>query len=168
MQQVFRYIPRQLGKKAKYSNMVREEPSRGVKNTIELLANARICHQVYHSHCTGIPLYADINPNTYKLLFMDVGMTNNICGYDWIFLESVDDRSLVKVQVRAVDDTQLVQLDLLIDGNLRRTTHCNASFCEMQVPWNTRKGTVGRHWLSAVAYAGAGSDGVTAITVIVE
>jgi predicted AAA+ superfamily ATPase len=95
LQQVFRYIPRQLGKKVKYSNMAREEPSRRVKNTVELLANARLCHQVYHSHCTGIPLYADINPNTYKLLFMDVGMANNVSGNDWIFLESIDDRSLV-------------------------------------------------------------------------
>jgi predicted AAA+ superfamily ATPase len=95
LQQVFRYIPRRLGKKVKYSNMVREEPSRRVKNAIGLLTNARICHQVFHSHCTGIPLLADINPNAYKLLFMDVGMANNICGNDWILLESIDDRALV-------------------------------------------------------------------------
>ena len=95
LQQVFRYIPRGLGKKVKYSNMVREEPSIRVKNVIELLANARICHQVFHCHCTGIPLYADINPSAYKLLFMDVGMVNHICGNDWLFLESVDERGLV-------------------------------------------------------------------------
>lgn len=95
LQQIFRYIPRSLGKKVKYSNMVREEPSQKVKIVIELLANARICHQVFHSHCTGIPIYADINPNAYKLLFMDVGMANHICGNDWRLLESVDERSLV-------------------------------------------------------------------------
>ncbi len=95
LQQVFRYIPRGLGKKVKYSNMVRKEPSVRVKNAIELLANARICHQVFHSHCTGIPLYADINPNAYKLLFMDVGMANHICGNDWLFFESIDERGLV-------------------------------------------------------------------------
>jgi predicted AAA+ superfamily ATPase len=95
LQQVFRYIPRGLGKKVKYSNMAREEPSVRVKNVVELLTNARICHQVFHSHCTGIPLYADINPNAYKLLFMDVGMTNNICGNDWLFFESIGERGLV-------------------------------------------------------------------------
>jgi len=95
LQQVFRYIPRQLGKKVKYSNMVREEPSKRIRNAIELLVNARICHQVFHSHSTGVPLYADISPNAYKLLFMDVGMANNICGNDWIFLESIDERGLV-------------------------------------------------------------------------
>ncbi len=95
LQQVFRYIPRGLGKKVKYSNIVREESSKHIKNVIELLANARVCHQVFHSHCTGIPLYADINPNAYKLLFMDIGIANHICGNDWIFLESTDDRNLV-------------------------------------------------------------------------
>jgi len=95
LQQVFRLIPRALGKKVKYSNMVREEPSIRVKNVIELLAKARICHQIFHSHCTGIPLYTDINSNTYKLLFMDVGMANHICGNDWLFLESVGDRDLI-------------------------------------------------------------------------
>ncbi len=95
LQQVFRYIPRGLGKKVKYSNIVREESSKRIKNVIELLANARVCHQVFHSHCTGTPLYTSINPNAYKLLFMDIGIANNICGNDWIFLESTDDRNLV-------------------------------------------------------------------------
>ena len=95
LQQVFRYIPRGLGKKAKYSSMMREEPSRRVKYVIELLAKARVCHQVFHSHCSGVPLNADINPNAYKLLFMDVGIANNICGNDWIFLESIDERNLI-------------------------------------------------------------------------
>jgi len=95
LQQVFRYIPRGLGKKVKYSNIMREEPSQRIKTAIELLANARVCHQVFHSHCTGAPLFADINANAYKLLFMDAGMANNICGNDWIFLESADDRKLI-------------------------------------------------------------------------
>ncbi|CAB1085562.1 Predicted ATPase (AAA+ superfamily) [Olavius algarvensis Delta 1 endosymbiont] len=95
LQQVFRTIPRGLGKKVKYSNIVREEPAIKVKNVIELLTKARICHQIFHSHCTGIPLFADINSNAYKLLFMDVGMANHICGNDWLFLESIGNRGLI-------------------------------------------------------------------------
>jgi hypothetical protein len=75
---------------------------------------------------------------------------------------------MVKVQVQTVDDTRLAQLDLLIDGTLSRTTICSASLCEMQVPWNTRKVTVGRHTLTSIAYDGAGNEGVTKIKVIVE
>ncbi len=95
MQKVFRYIPRSLGKKLKYSNVSREEKSRNVKIVIELLANARICHQIFHSHCSGIPLYADIVEQTYKLIFMDVGMANYICGNEWITLKDVNDNDLV-------------------------------------------------------------------------
>ena len=31
-------------------------------------------------------IYASINPNAYKLLFMNIGIANNIRGNDWIFL----------------------------------------------------------------------------------
>ena len=46
MQQVFRTIPRIVGNKVKYSNISREDPSKAVKDVIELLAKTRICHRV--------------------------------------------------------------------------------------------------------------------------
>ncbi len=95
MQRVFRYIPRSIGKKIKYSNISREQRSKDLKTIIELLSKARICHKIFHSHCSGIPLYADIDERTYKLIFMDVGMANHICGNDWISIKSLNERELV-------------------------------------------------------------------------
>lgn len=95
MQKVFRQIPRIIGRKVKYSNVSREDKSRNVKKTIDLLANARVCHLVFHSHCSGIPLFSDINENTYKMLFMDVGMAAYLSGLDWIALQNLDGSSLV-------------------------------------------------------------------------
>jgi uncharacterized protein len=95
MQKVFRQIPRIIGRKVKYSNISREDKSREVKNAIGMLVKARVCHQVYHSHCSGVPLMADINENVYKLLFMDVGMAAWITGMDWIALQALDDGDLV-------------------------------------------------------------------------
>ncbi len=95
MQQTFRQIPRNVGRKVKYSNISREHRSKEVKAAIDLLSRARICHKVQHSHCSGVPLYADVNENTYKLIFMDIGMVNHICGNDWITLQSFIDRDLV-------------------------------------------------------------------------
>lgn len=95
MQKVFRQIPRIIGLKVKYSNISREDKSREVKSVIDLLVKARICHQVFHSHCSGIPLTADINENVYKLLFMDVGMTAYLTGMDWIALQRLDEQALV-------------------------------------------------------------------------
>ena len=74
----------------------------------------------------------------------------------------------VKVRVQADDDTRLVQLDLHIDGNLMRTTNCDASLCEMQVPWNTRKATSGSHTVTATAYDEAGNEGMDSIIVMVK
>lgn len=95
MQRVFKYIPRTIGKKIKYSNVSRDHRSKDVKAVIEMLAKARICHKVFHSHCSGVPLYAEINENIYKLVFMDIGIANHICGNDWITIRSFIETELV-------------------------------------------------------------------------
>lgn len=95
MQKVFRQIPRIIGQKVKYSNVSKEDKSREVKAVIDLLVNARVCHQVFHSHCSGVPLMAEINENVYKMLFMDVGMAAYLTGLDWIALQAMDGQALV-------------------------------------------------------------------------
>ncbi|MFZ5572159.1 MAG: ATP-binding protein [Thermodesulfobacteriota bacterium] len=95
MQRVFRQIPRMIGQKVKYSNISKENKSREVKAVIDRLIKARICHPVFHSHCSGVPLMADINENVYKLLFMDVGMAAYLSGLDWIALQALDGQTIV-------------------------------------------------------------------------
>lgn len=95
MQKVFRQIPRIIGQKVKYSNISKEDRSRDVKGVIDLLVKARVCHQVFHSHCSGVPLLAEINGNVYKMLFMDVGMAAYLTGLDWISLQALDKNALV-------------------------------------------------------------------------
>lgn len=95
MQKIFRYIPRSLGQKIKYTNISREDRSKELKGVIELLSKARICHKVYHSHASGIPLSAEINESVYKLVFLDIGLVNHICGIDWLSITGLDDIRLV-------------------------------------------------------------------------
>jgi hypothetical protein len=95
MQKVFRHIPRIIGQKVKYSNISKEDKSKDVKAVIDLLTKARVCHQVFHSHCSGVPLMGDINENVYKLLFMDVGIAAWLTGLDWIALQALDGQSLI-------------------------------------------------------------------------
>lgn len=95
MQKVFRQIPRILGQKIKYSNVSREDKSRQVKAVIDLLTKSRVCHQVFHSHCSGVPLFAEIEETTYKMLFMDVGMATHLCGLVWTRLQSLDDKAII-------------------------------------------------------------------------
>jgi predicted AAA+ superfamily ATPase len=95
MQKVFRQIPRTIGQKVKYSNISREDRSRSVRIVVDLLTKARVCHQVVHSHCSGVPLLAEINENVYKMLFMDVGMAAYLTGLDWIAMQAMDKHALV-------------------------------------------------------------------------
>ena len=70
--------------KVKYSNISSEYPAKTIKEIIELFEKARICHKVCHSSCAGVSLYADIDERVYKLIFMNIGIVNHICGNDWI------------------------------------------------------------------------------------
>jgi len=95
IQKIFNYIPKSLGKKVKYTNISRDARAAQVKKGISLLTKARICHRVKHSHCTGLPLAAESSETVYKLIFMDIGLVNHICGCDWRTMAAFDDRQLV-------------------------------------------------------------------------
>lgn len=87
---VFEYAARSVGKKVKYVNFSREEQSRTVKNIIDLLALARVVTKIFHSHAAGIPLTADVDLKVFKLLFLDVGLMNAVCGMEWPSLATMD------------------------------------------------------------------------------
>jgi predicted AAA+ superfamily ATPase len=92
---VFNFAARHVGVKVKYSNISRQEQSVTLKKDLELLSMARVMSKVVHSHCSGIPLQADIEEKVYKLLFLDVGLMNAICGLNWRVISQLDDIKLV-------------------------------------------------------------------------
>ena len=89
------FIPRSLGKKIKFSAIDREQRAAKIKEGIELLVKARVCHKVSHSHGTGLSLAAESNETIYKLLFLDIGLANHVCGLDWTALSGMDEQRLV-------------------------------------------------------------------------
>jgi predicted AAA+ superfamily ATPase len=95
LQRTFRMIPRQVGHKIKYVNFSREERSRDIKAAIDLLEKACVCTRVFAGHCSGVPLLAEINEFVYKLLFVDVGLMNHLCGMNWPALSRMDAVQLV-------------------------------------------------------------------------
>ena len=44
---------------------------------------ARVIAKVTHSQCSGLPLQADVKEKVFKLIFLDVGLVNAICGLGW-------------------------------------------------------------------------------------
>lgn len=95
MLDVFNFAARNVGIKVKYSNISREDQSAALKKDLELLCMARVISKVVHSHCSGLPLQASLEDKVYKLLFLDVGLMNAICGLNWRTLSQFDDIKLV-------------------------------------------------------------------------
>ena len=95
MLQVFNFAARNVGVKIKYSNISPQDQSATIKKDIELLTMARVISKVIHSHCSGLPLQADVNEKVYKLLFLDVGLMNAICGMDWRGISQLGEKQLI-------------------------------------------------------------------------
>ena len=95
LQRIFSSIPRLLGQKIKYNAVAQGERAATVRSMIDLLSKAQIVVPIWHSHCSGIPLGADIDDTVFKLSFLDVGLANSLCGVSWDDISSKDDVALV-------------------------------------------------------------------------
>ncbi len=95
LRRVFAQIPRNIGRKIKYVNLSREERAREIKACVELLNCSQLCCKVVASHCSGVPLAAESDDEAYKLLFMDVGMVNFLCGGRWNDISEASAQTLV-------------------------------------------------------------------------
>jgi len=95
LQRIFSSIPRYLGQKIKYVNLAHGERAATVRSMIELLIKAQVVLPVWHSHCSGVPLEADTNDSVFKLCFLDVGLANFVCGFNWQYISGLNDIQLV-------------------------------------------------------------------------
>jgi hypothetical protein len=95
LQRIFSSIPRLLGQKIKYVNLAEGERAAHIRAMIDLLIKAQVVLPIWHSHCSGLPLGADINDTVFKLAFLDVGLANYFCGIGWQDLNNSDDKKLI-------------------------------------------------------------------------
>ncbi len=79
---LFNSVPGLLGKKFKYSNIPGAYRARELRPSLELLEKADIVHRVTHSSGQGIPLAAETKPEIFKMLFLDVALSQTILGVD--------------------------------------------------------------------------------------
>jgi predicted AAA+ superfamily ATPase len=80
LQGIFRNIPAQVGKTVKYSSLNLAARSYLVKESLDLLEKARLIHRIFHSDGNGIPLGAEVNPSSFKLIFLDTGLLSAFLG----------------------------------------------------------------------------------------
>jgi len=95
LQKIFSRIPQQLTQKTKYSHYDPEARANEVKGVIDLLTKARVCFPVVRSHCNGVPLSAEADEKSFKLLFLDVGLANHLLGATWSSIQNRSEAELI-------------------------------------------------------------------------
>lgn len=91
IEKLFAKIPLLVGRKFKYSHVDREERSRELGLALEMLLRARVAHRVRHTAANGVPLGAEADDRSFKVLFMDVGLLCRACGLGILDVEEAGD-----------------------------------------------------------------------------
>ncbi len=80
VEKVFESIPVHVGEKFVFSKIDEYLKIREIKGALELLTKAGIVHKVFHTSANGIPLGAEMNYKRFKVIFMDVGLSQTLMG----------------------------------------------------------------------------------------
>ncbi len=84
---LFKHIPRLLGKKFKFSVLGEDIRKRELAPCLDLLVTANIVHKVFHSGAHGIPIGADSDLGKFKVLCIDVALSQFMLDLnvgDWL------------------------------------------------------------------------------------
>jgi uncharacterized protein len=79
---LFEGIPYQIGQQFKYSEIDPHIKSRELKTALEQLQMAGLVHLIFSTSASGIPLAAQIKPNKFKPLFLDIGLVQRALQVD--------------------------------------------------------------------------------------
>ena len=80
LDEVMMAIPKMLGEKFVFSRVNAAAHANTIKNVLDLLGKARVCHPVWSCHANGVPLSAEINEKYFKEIFLDTGLCSIALG----------------------------------------------------------------------------------------
>lgn len=89
LQRIFAALPAIVAEKIKYVKLDRNEKACKIESALHMFELAHVIYRVTHSACNGIPLAAEENKKSQKLLYLDVGLLSHILGINMMsFLAS--------------------------------------------------------------------------------
>jgi len=95
LNEVLTAVPPNLGKKFVYSKVNQNVRIPVIKESLELLTQAKLCHYVIASSSNGIPLGAELLPSYIKVILLDVGLSSSDLGISLGQLASVNEVDLI-------------------------------------------------------------------------
>lgn len=95
LEDVLTSIPRQLGQKFVYSHANSESNTPSLKQALDLLEKARVCHRIFATSANGLPLNAEIKEKFFKAILLDCGLISTELGLSLHQLSSVSELILI-------------------------------------------------------------------------
>lgn len=95
LEEVMLSIPKMLGEKIVYSRINPQVQSTTIKQVLDLLEKARLCHRVQSSAANGIPLGAEVKKKYFKEIFLDVGLCSTSLGLHLNQINSLKDLTMI-------------------------------------------------------------------------
>lgn len=80
LNEVMNSVPFLLGQKFMYSKVNSDVKSASIKQALDLLSMAKICHKVLGTSANGVPIAAEIQQKNLKVIFLDVGLCSALLG----------------------------------------------------------------------------------------
>lgn len=82
LEQLFRQIPHLVGKDFSYREIHGEYRKRELAPALELLERANIIHTIRHASGQGIPIGSEVDFETFKIIYLDIGLCQSLLGSD--------------------------------------------------------------------------------------
>lgn len=95
LDEVITFIPQRLGEKFVYAKVNPAVQGTVIKQSLDLLVKARVCHRVAGSAANGVPLGAEILEKFLKVIFLDVGLCSASLGLSLDQLTLIDDINFI-------------------------------------------------------------------------
>lgn len=91
LEDVLDAIPKLLTKKFIYSHVDPTARHQSIKQALNLLLKACLCHKVESTSANGIPVGAETNPKIFKIILLDVGLVSAMLGLKLYQFSNIED-----------------------------------------------------------------------------
>ncbi|MAZ77895.1 MAG: AAA family ATPase [Legionellaceae bacterium] len=95
LEDVLNATPTLMTKKVKYNQISPTARHASIKQAVRLLSKAKLCHIVQCTNANGIPLGAETNPKTFKMILIDVGLASTLLDLRLYQFRTIDEIMLI-------------------------------------------------------------------------
>ena len=95
LKDVLNAVPKMLTNKFIYQHVNPGARHGSIKQAVNLLTKARLCHSVQSVSANGIPVAAELNPKIFKMILLDVGLVSTLLGLRLHQFQSIDEIMLI-------------------------------------------------------------------------